>query len=267
MTDGPSSLDALAPELVVTDDGPVRIVTLHRPEARNAVDARLHRALATVWRLLAADPEARAVVVTGAGRAFCGGGDLRWIATFAEDPAAGAESVREGAEVVDELLRFPLPVIAAVNGPAVGLGLSLALLCDVVLISDQGWMADPHVSVGLVAGDGGAAFWPLLTPLLRSRHLLYTGDRIGADEAVALGLATRVVAHDRLHDEAMALAHRIAAQPAAAVQGTKRVLAMHLQRALAGALPAGFAAELQTMATEEHRQRLRRLLDDAEGGR
>ncbi|NED64472.1 enoyl-CoA hydratase/isomerase family protein, partial [Streptomyces sp. SID10244] len=124
------------------------------------------------------------------------GGDLGWITSFLDDPVARDDSIREGAEIIDEMLRFPLPVIAAVNGPAVGLGCSMAVLCDVVLISESAYLADPHVAVGLVAGDGGAAFWPLLTPILRSREYLYTGDRIPASTAVELGLATRVTPGD-----------------------------------------------------------------------
>src|SRR5690606_9846419 len=99
----------------------------------------------------------------------------------------------EGARIVEELLRFPLPVVAAVNGPAVGLGCSIAVLCDVVLMAEDAHLADPHVAVGLAAGDGGAAFWPLLGPILRLREHLYTGDPIPAARAVELGLASRVV--------------------------------------------------------------------------
>lgn len=242
--------------ITVEADGAVRTVTLNRPDELNAVDRDLHRALATIWRDLAADREARVVVLTGAGRAFSAGGDLDWITTFLDDAAARDESLREGAEIIDELLRFPLPVIAAVNGPAVGLGCNVALLCDIVLISERAYLADPHVSVGLVAGDGGAAFWPLLGPLLRVREHLFTGDRIPAATAVELGLASRVTAPDDLLPEAHELARRIAAQPPAAVQGTKRVLNMHLAQALGGSVPAGFAAERETMLSEEHRQRL-----------
>jgi enoyl-CoA hydratase len=242
--------------LLIEADGPVRTVTINRPDELNAVDRDLHRALATVWRELAADREARVVVLTGAGRAFSAGGDLDWITSFLDDHAARDESLREGAEIIDELLRFPLPVIAAVNGPAVGLGCSVALLCDIVLISEKAFLADPHVSVGLVAGDGGAAFWPLLGPLLRSREYLFTGDRIPAATAVELGLASRTVAPEQLLAEARKLADRLAAQPPEAIQGTKRVLNMHLAQALTGAVQAGFAAEKVSMTTEEHRQRL-----------
>lgn len=246
----------LPDELTVEGDGPIRTVTINRPDDLNAVNQPLHWALANVWRQLSADREAKVVIVTGAGRAFSAGGDLDWITSFLDDPVARDESLREGAQIIEEMLRFPLPVIAAVNGPAVGLGCSLAVLSDIVLMSESAYLCDPHVSVGLVAGDGGAAFWPLLTPILRSREYLYTGARIPAATAVELGLASRTVAPDDLLGEAHELAERLAAQPPGAVQGTKRVLNMHLSQALAGAMQAGFAAEAVTMQSPEHRERL-----------
>ncbi|MEV0248201.1 enoyl-CoA hydratase/isomerase family protein [Nocardia sp. NPDC050712] len=240
----------------VRSEGPVRVVVLDRPGELNAVDAEMHWALANVWRQLAADREARVVILTGAGRAFSAGGDLEWISSFLDDPVARDESIREGAQIIEEMLRFPLPVIAAVNGAAVGLGASLAILSDIALISERAYLADPHVAVGLVAGDGGAAFWPLLTPILRSREYLFTGDRIDAPTAVQLGLASRVVAADDLLPAAQLLAERLAAQPAEALRSTKRVVNMHLSQALAGPLQAGFAAEVVTMQSDEHRARL-----------
>ena len=248
--------DDLPEELSIEIDGPVRTVVLNRPAELNAVNKSLHWALANVWQRLSQDPEARVVVVTGAGRAFSAGGDLDWITSFLDDPVARDESLREGAQIIEELLRFPLPVIAAVNGPAVGLGCSLAVLCDIVLISESAHLADPHVSVGLVAGDGGAAFWPLLTPILRSREYLYTGARIPAATAVDLGLATRTTPPDDLLPQARELARRLAAQPKEALQGTKRVANMYLSQALSGAMQAGFAAEAVTMRSDEHRERL-----------
>ncbi|MGW8652254.1 enoyl-CoA hydratase/isomerase family protein, partial [Nocardia salmonicida] len=143
------------------------------------------------------------------------------------------------------------------------LGGSLAVLCDVVLMSERAYLADPHVAVGLVAGDGGAAFWPLLTPILRSREFLFTGDRIDAATAVELGLATRSTAPDALRTEAHALARRLAALPAEAVRGTKRIVNMYLSQALGGPMQAGFAAEVVTMESAAHRDRLRALHEQA----
>ncbi|MCW2651104.1 MAG: enoyl-CoA hydratase [Mycobacterium sp.] len=246
----------LPDELTVEADGPVRTVVINRVAELNCVNENLHWALANVWRQLAADKAAKVVILTGAGRAFCAGGDLRWITTFLDDPVARDESIREGAQIVEEMLRFPLPIIAAVNGAAVGLGCSIALLCDIALISEAAYLADPHVAVGLVAGDGGGALWPLLTPIMRSREYLYTGDRISAATAVELGLATRAVAPADLWSEARRLAERLAGQPAEALQGTKRIVNMYLAQVLGGALQAGFAAEVVTMQSDDHRQRL-----------
>jgi enoyl-CoA hydratase len=246
----------LPDELLVETDGPLRTVVINRAAELNCVNESLHWALANVWRQLASDKAAKVVILTGAGRAFCAGGDLGWITTFLDDPVARDESIREGAQIIEEMLRFPLPIIAAVNGPAVGLGCSIALLCDIVLMSEAAYLADPHVAVGLVAGDGGAALWPLLTPIMRSREYLYTGDRIPAATAVELGLASRTVAADELLAEAHRLAERLAAQPPAALQGTKRIVNMHLSQVLGGAMQAGFAAEVATMQSEDHRRRL-----------
>ena len=246
----------LPDELSVEVDGPVRTVVLNRPTALNSINEELHGALADVWRQLAADSEARVVILTGAGRAFSAGGDLDWITSFLDDPVARDGSLRGGARIVEEMLNFPLPVIAAVNGPAVGLGCTLVALSDIVLISETAYLADPHVSVGLVAGDGGAAFWSLITPILRSREYLFTGDRIPAATAVELGLATRTTAPDVLREEARRCAGRLAAQPAEALRGTKKIVNMVLSRAVSEALQAGFAAEGATMRSAEHRDRL-----------
>jgi enoyl-CoA hydratase len=256
--DGTLMAYELPDEVRVESDGPVRTVVLNRPDALNAVNAGLHWGMANVWRQLAADQEARVVILTGAGRSFSAGGDLDWIFTFLDDPAARNESLREGAQIIEEMLRFPLPVIAAVNGAAVGLGCSIAVLSDIVLMAEDAYFADPHIAVGLVAGDGGAAFWPLLTPILRSREFLFTGDRIPAATAVDIGLASRTCPPDDLMTEARALADRLALLPAPALSGTKRVLNMHLQ-GLSAVVQAGLVAEERSMRSDEHRHRLLRL--------
>jgi enoyl-CoA hydratase/carnithine racemase len=143
-------------------------------------------------------------------------------------------------------------MVAAVNGPAMGLGCSLALSCDVVLLSDQAVMADPHVNVGLVAGDGGAALWPLYTSLLKAKEYLFTGETISADEAVRLGLANRVVEHAVLMDEAMKLADMLASRPQQALRDTKRALNMHIEQAAFGPFEMAIQAEIKSMASAEH---------------
>ncbi|MEH0580634.1 MULTISPECIES: enoyl-CoA hydratase/isomerase family protein [Streptomyces] len=238
--------------LTVAADGDVRVVTLNRPDRLNGVSAALHRRLSEVWRELAEDGEARAVVLTGAGRAFSAGGDFDHLLRHHDDPELRERSIRLDRTIQTEMIRFPLPVVAAVNGPAVGLGCSLALGCDLVLMAEDAYLADPHISVGLVAGDGGVTLWPLLTSLLRVKEYLFTGDRIPAATAVELGLANRVVAPSDLMSEALALAHRLAAQPPEALRATKAALAAVVEQVSRGGMEAALLAERSTMTSPDH---------------
>ncbi len=244
------------PEILVASDGPVRIVTLNRPEDLNAVNHRLHAAFAAIWRRLANDPDAKAVVLTGAGRAFCAGGDLDWFAEIATDATLRASVIAEAREIVLEMSRFPLPVVAAINGPAMGLGCSISILCDLVYMADHAFLADPHVAVGIVAGDGGAAAWPLLTSLLRAKEYVFTGDRIPAAEAERFGLVNHVVPLESLMPDALAMAHRLAGLPTFALRATKRAFNIHLDRAICGVLDHALAAESESFLTDEHRERM-----------
>lgn len=242
--------------LVVETDGPVRVVTMSRPECRNAINAELHAELTAVWARLAADPAAGSVVLTGAGSAFSAGGDAEWLLEVHRDAEVRWRAIDEARRLVLELLRCPLPVIAAVNGPAVGLGSSLASLCDVVLMADTAYFADPHVLLGVAAGDGAVVTWPFLVSLLRAKQWLFTGDRISATDAERFGLATRIVPGDELLTEAMALAHRLAALPRAALRATKRALNLHLERAAHGTLDYVCAAESEHFTFPELAARL-----------
>ena len=253
--------ETFAPDLLIEAVEAVRVITLNRPESLNAVSASLHEALEHVWRHVASDPEARAVVITGAGRAFSAGGDLNQIVALQRDPVARGVVLDQTRRLVSEVIDFRLPVIAAVNGPAVGLGCTVAACTDVVLIADTAFMADPHVSVGLTAGDGGTAVWPLIMGMLRAKEHLLTGDPISAEQAVAYGLANRVVPAGSLMTEAMALAARLAGQPPQAVQSTKRALNMHLKRAISGVLEYALAEEYLSFDTPENRAVVARMLE------
>lgn len=253
--------DPFAPELLVECDGAVRVVTLNRPEVLNAANQALHDALTDVWRHLAADPGARAVVLTGAGRAFSAGGDLTHFADLWHDRALRRRELDDARRLLAEMVDFPLPVVAAVNGPAVGLGCNLAVCSDIVLMAQSAFLADPHVGVGLTAADGGAPAWPVLMGLLRAKEYLLTSDRIPAARAVAIGLANRVVPDGELRAEALALAHRLAAQPPQAVQSTKRALNLHLKRAMAGVLEFALSEEFDSFDAPEHRALVESFLE------
>jgi enoyl-CoA hydratase/carnithine racemase len=254
---------SLPPELTVETDGALRIVTLNRPEQANAANVPLHRALAGVWRLLSSDPDARVVILTGKGKAFSAGGDFEFMQRLQKDLAYRQTVMEETRQILLDMIRLPLPVIAAVNGPAVGLGCSLALSCDLVLLSETAHLADPHISVGLVPGDGGVALWPLFTSMLRAKEFLFTGERISPALAVQLGLANRIVAADKLHDEALDLARRLAQQPHQALRDTKRALNMHIEKTVAGPLEMGIQCELVSMSSVEHTAIISRIVGNS----
>ena len=239
--------------VLIEEDGPVRILTMNRPESLNAFDADLHHGLPDALHTVSDDPKVRAVVLTGAGRAFSAGGNIDDFMAFANDFELRRATLRLGRRLFEKLINVHLPVIAAVNGPAVGLGCTIATACDAVIMSDQTFLADPHVTVALVAGDGGAVTWPLNIGLLRAKPYLLTGDRMPADVAVNLGLATRAVPPEQVLPEATAMAHRIAALPPQAVQDTKSVLNQHLRQAAVTVLGYGLAAESQSHDTPEYK--------------
>jgi enoyl-CoA hydratase len=253
--------DDLPGALRVETDGPVRIVRLSRPEQLNAVDDDLHLGLARVFPRLDADRDARVAVITGEGRAFSAGGDFELLDRMANDRDVRRHVIAEGRELVLNMVRCRLPVVAAVNGPAVGLGCSVVALSDVVYMAESAYLADPHVTVGLVAADGGPLTWPLHTSLLLAKEYAFTGKRIGAARAAEIGLANHVCPDGDVLDAALAAAHRIAALPRQAVEATKRVLNLHLERAVLATIDFAMAAESETFDSPELRATIDRFLD------
>src|SRR5439155_6312408 len=152
------------------DDDGVVIVTFNRPETYNASNHELHKAIAEVWPQLEELPGIRAVVLTGAGPAFSAGGDFTLLDQMVGDLSLRATLMTEGAVIVRAMVHFPHPIVAAVNGPAVGLGCSLASFSDLVVMEEQAYFMDPHVSLGLVAGDGGVITWPFNMGLQRCKE-------------------------------------------------------------------------------------------------
>jgi enoyl-CoA hydratase len=251
--------------LSITSDGPIRVVTLDRPGALNAVDEDLHAVLTRVWSDLADDEGARAVVLTGAGRAFCVGGDIGMMGRHKGDRSHNDRMTRQAETILLQMARFPLPVVAAVNGPAVGLGCSLALSCDIVLMAEGAFLCDPHIAVGLVPGDGGV-LWPQITGIMRAKRYLLTGDRISAAEAVSFGMASEVVAADQLMNEAMAIAQRLAAAPAAALRDTKAALNLLTMQSFLGPMFLASRAERASIESEEHYQAVEEFQKRRAGG-
>ena len=230
-------------ELLVERRGAVRVVTLNRPDALNAANAALHGAIAQLWLELDADAGARAIVLTGAGSAFSAGGDLHLLQQMVEDTELRTAIMTEAAEIVRAMTSVRVPIIAAVNGPAVGLGCSLASMSDIVIIEEHAYFADPHVALGLVAADGGGLTWPLLTSLLRAKEFILLGDRLPAQDAVSLGLANRVVPSGTSVTAAVELAERMAKLPPQALRESKALLNKALRASVDAWLGGALAAE------------------------
>jgi enoyl-CoA hydratase len=249
------------PDVVrVEDDGPIRIVTLSRPEQLNAVDPELHRGLAEVFPQLSADTGARVAVVTGEGRAFSAGGDFDLLDRMIGDKVLRHDTIAEGRDIVINMLRCRVPVIAAVNGPAVGLGCSVVALSDVVYMAESAYLADPHVAVGLVAADGGPLTWPLHMSLLLAKEYAFTGDRISAARAAEIGLANHVCPDDEVFGAAVKAAHKIAKLPQQAVEMTKRVLNLHLERSVLATIDFAMTAESESFDTDDLRNNVDKFL-------
>ena len=247
----------LPEEIDVREDGPLRIITLNRPEALNAVNDALHTGLARLWPRLSEDRAARAAVLTGSGKAFSAGGDFAYLEELGRDPELRARTIAHGRDLVLGMARCRVPVVAAVNGPAVGLGCSLVALSDIVYIAETAYLADPHVQVGLVAADGGPLTWPLHTSLHVAKEYALTEARIPAARAVQFGLANHLAA-DPLA-EATQCAKRIAGLPRQAVESTKRLLNVQLERAVLATLDFATTAEDQSFTTDDFRSTIAKL--------
>jgi enoyl-CoA hydratase len=241
--------------------GPVLRVTIAHPTSElNAVDEALHRDLTALFASLRREDEARAVLLTGRGRAFSAGGDFNWFPRLRE-PGRMEALRRDAKQLIWDLLDVELPIVAAVNGHAMGLGASIALFCDVIFMADSATIGDPHVKVGLVAGDGGVAIWPLAVGPARAKQYLLTGDPLTAAEAERIGLVNRVVPAAALDAEAMAFAARLAAGAPLAVRYTKLAVNKLVKDALNVAFDASAALELVTFQSEDHQEALAAIRD------
>ena len=227
--------------------GGLRISTLSRPDELNAVNDALHVGLAKIWAALDEDAGARAAVITGAGRAFSAGGDFNYLDELRNDEALRQKTIKHGRELVIGMVRCRIPVIAAVNGPAVGLGCSLAALSDIVYIAEDAFFADPHVQIGLVAADGGPLVWPSQISLLQAKEFALTGVRIKAQRAVELGMANHV-AGDPVA-EAIACATKIMELPQQAVEATKRLMNIQLEKSVMASLDYANLSEYVSFGT------------------
>lgn len=233
-------------------EGRILTVVLNRPEQRNAVNARLHHELSRVFTDVQRDPDSDIVVLTGNGSAFCAGGDIDWMQLSVDQPEEFEKTAREAKDIVYSQLDLEKPLICKLNGHATGLGASLALLCDIIIASDEAKIGDPHVSVGLVAGDGGALIWPQLVGYAKAKKYLLTGDLMLAAEAERIGLITDVVPRAELDTAVDAMAKRLAAGATKAIRWSKVTTNLPLRQLFHSYFDAGVAYECLSNLTDDH---------------
>jgi len=236
----------------------VLLITLNRPQAMNATNARLHWELTKIWPLIDADPDVRVAVVTGAGeRAFSAGGDLDWISETAGNPAQVASTMKEAGDIVFNMLACEKPIVSAINGVAVGAGLAVALMADISIMAEEARLTDGHVRLGVSAGDHAVILWPLLCGMAKAKYYLMTADFVDGREAERIGLVSLCVPRAQLLDRALATAQKLATGSQQAIRFTKRSLnnwmrhfqpafdaslAMEMLCFLSGDVPEGIAA-------------------------
>jgi 2-(1,2-epoxy-1,2-dihydrophenyl)acetyl-CoA isomerase len=238
--------------LLIDRDGPVTVLTLNRPRARNALDQALLEALGAGLRAAAADPGARAVVVTGAGGSFCSGADLKAFTGSGESPVDRIDVTLDAYHaMIRAIVGAPKPVVAAVSGAAVGFGCDLALACDLRVLSTDAYLQEKFVKIGLMP-DGGGTFWlPRLVGLGRALEMMLLGEPVPAEEARALGLANRVVPAPLLHDTAMKLAHQLAKGPPLAYAEIKKAVRAGLGGTIEGTLELEKKGQIRCLTSSD----------------
>jgi enoyl-CoA hydratase len=242
-------------------DGRVLHATINRPEVRNALDVPTHRELHALFEIAAADTETQVIVLTGAGKAFCAGGDASAVLEMIDDPKLFRAELENGKKLVHAILDCPKPIIAKVNGAAMGLGATIALFCDITIAAEHARIADPHVKFGLPAGDGGAVIWPALIGFNRAKRYLLTGDALTGAEAAAIGLIDSSVPAEELDATVDALAHGIAAGAPQAVQFTKATVNIELKAIAQHVLDTSFALEALAARSKDHQEAVTAFLE------
>jgi enoyl-CoA hydratase/carnithine racemase len=239
----------------------VAIITLNRPERMNAFTPQMIREWAQALERARTDPEVRAVIVTGAGRGFCAGADLRGdsaLLVAGEGPPSSAERrnwLRDGVHAVPRAVALlDKPYIAAVNGPAVGAGMDMASMCDIRIASETARFSMAYVRIGIIPGDGGCYFLPRIVGVAKALELIWTGDFIDAQEALRLGYVSQVVPPDELMPSARDFARRLAEGPAVAIQLAKRLVYRGLDATLLEALEEASQAMAIAQSTEDARE-------------
>jgi enoyl-CoA hydratase len=230
----------------------VAYLTINRPDELNAVNAELHTALSRIFIDLGERRDLAAIVLTGAGRAFCAGGDIEWMRDGVRNPESFEIITWEAKRIVYAMLDCEIPIIGRINGDAVGLGATLALLCDITVADDRARIGDPHVRVGLNAADGGGFLWPQAIGFGKARELLLTGELLSANDAHRLGAIGHVVAEGELDAKVENLVNKLRQGATKAIRWTKAAYTIPLRQMAHGHMDAGTAYECLTNLSPDH---------------
>lgn len=247
--------------LRITKADGVATLTMDSGEKLNGVNWQMHHELGTVFQQLATDADVRVVVFTGSNGAFCAGANLNWLAQQLDSPPPAQEARAGARAIVLGILDCPKPIIARVNGDAIGLGATLALLSDIIIADEAARIADPHVRIGLVAGDGGALIWPLLIGYARAKEYLLTGNMIGAVEAARMGLINYAVPAAALDATVSRFARQLADGASMAIQFTKAATNIPLKQAIESVLESSLALENVTLHSADVREGVAAFLE------
>lgn len=252
--------------LAVESDGGVTEIRLNRPELLNRFDMDLHRELTRLFHDLAVDPAVLAVVLSSTGRVFSAGGDIKVMLEAAGDLGHRMAMIDEGRLLFRAVADFPKPLIVALTGNSYGLGTSIILLGDAIVTTAEIEFSDPHVHMGLVAGDGGTTAWPLAMGMIRAKRHLLTGDALSGKEAYRLGVVTDLVnTAEEIVPVARALAARIAKLPPVAVQMTKRALAKAAMSRADEVMDLSFYLEALSFGSDDLREAIAAFKEKREG--
>ena len=245
---------------VVLDDSILR-VTLNNPEKRNIIDDDTNRQLADVLHDATFDSRVKVVVLAGAGKVFSAGGDIVKMQTKIDDPSLFYRGIVNSRRLVFAALDFPKPIVAKINGDAVGLGATLALMCDIVVAADDAKILDPHVNVGLVAGDGGALIWPQLIGFARAKRYLLMGEPVTGKVAAEIGLIAESAPADQVDEIVERYARKLARSATQSVSGTKITMNLPLRQAAQAMMDVGMAYEGLSNITKDHQEAVTAFLE------
>lgn len=245
--------------LLLTRNGRLLTITMNRPDSLNAVNFDMHEELADVFGYAAADEHSDVVLLTGAGRAFSAGGDIDHIANNAAHPELFDREAATAKRILFAMLDLDKPLICRMNGHAVGLGATVALSCDVIFAAEGAKIGDPHVGVGLVAGDGGAILWAQRIGLARAKEYLLTGELLTAKKAAEIGLINHCLPPAELDAAVDAFCERLVNGATHAIRYTKILTNMELKRIASAMIDAGIAYESLSVRTDDHREAVKAM--------